>query len=170
MFKAIKAAFQSYEQYKNQVRDDYLVVVDFTLPSHKKRLYVLDIKTKTILRSHHVAHGSGSNCSNKQYACKFSNKFGSRKSSLGAMKTGTVYTWGKRFPTRKKLKLHSLEKQNNNVFGRGIIIHSSNYVTDPFIARNGRAGNSWGCLAVDPAISGSLIELVRDGCLVYCYF
>lgn len=146
-----------------------MVFVDMTLHSSKKRLFVIDLETGNVIRSHHVAHGSKSNCPyDRAMACTFSNVVGSRKSSRGAMVTGNTYQWGKRFPTRTKLKLHGLEKGlNNNVFKRAIVMHSSNYVTDSYITRNGRAGNSWGCLAVDPAISDSLIKLIKGGTLVY---
>ena len=170
MNDAIKKAFQEYRKYKN-LKDDHMVVVDFSKPSTRRRLHVVDLKTKEIIRSHHVAHGSRTNCVyDRAYPCYFSNKIGSRKSSLGAMKTGKVYTWGKRFPTKRKLKLHGLEKQNSNVFVRGIIIHSANYVTNSYIKRNKRAGNSWGCLAVDKAICDDLIDLIKNGCFVYVYF
>jgi hypothetical protein len=172
MNKAVQIALEKYKYYKNQVdRHDYLVAVDFSLPSSQKRLFVYDLKKGKVVRRHHVAHGSKSSCRNDSAkACYFSNKVGSRKSSLGAMKTGKTYTWGKRFPTAEKLKMHGLEKGiNSNVFVRAIVIHSSNYVTDSYIAQNGRAGCSWGCFAIDPAIADSLIRLVKDGCFLYAH-
>ena len=168
----MKNALKQFKKYKHLVKNqDIMVYVDMTMPSYKQRLFVVDVKTGKILRDHHVAHGSKSNCkNNKAMACFFSNVIGSRKSSRGAMVTGKVYTWGKRFPTRNKLKLHGLIKGiNDNVAKRAIVMHSSNYVTDSYIRRMGRAGNSWGCLAVDPAISDSLIDLIKDGTLVYVH-
>lgn len=171
-------AIESFKTHSKSIKNKkIMVIIDFSKPSNEKRLFVINPKTKKILRSHHVAHGSRSNCvygasagrSPKAYSCYFSNKIGSRKSCLGAMVTGKVYTWGKRYPSKLKLKLHGLEKSNSNAFVRAIVMHSSNYVTDAYIARNGRAGNSWGCPAVDPAIADSLIELIKDGVFIYCH-
>lgn len=145
-----------------------MVVVDFSEPSFRKRLYVVNLASKTVEQEHHVAHGKNSACFyDSAHACKFSNKIGSLQSSLGAMKTGKVY-YGK---NGKSLKLHGLEKGvNSNVFIRFVVIHPSNYVTDAYIRQNKKAGMSWGCLAVDPAISSSLIDLIKDGTFVYCYY
>lgn len=164
-------AIESFKAHSKSIKNKkIMVVIDFSKHSKEKRLFVINPRTKKILRSHHVAHGSRSNCVyDRAYACYFSNKIGSRKSCLGAMVTGKVYTWGKRFPTKNKLKLHGLEKSNSNAFVRAIVMHSSNYVTDAYIARNGRVGNSWGCPAVDPAIADSLIELIKDGVFIYCH-
>ena len=169
---AIEKAYLKYNVYSNKVKNaEYMVVINFKEPSYKKRLYVVNINTLKVLREHHVAHGVKSNCLfDAAKACYFSNKYGSRKSSRGAMVTGNTYTWGKRFPTRTKLKLRGLERGiNDNVFIRAIVMHSSNYVTDPYILRNRRAGNSWGCPAIDPAIADSLIELIKGGTFVYIH-
>lgn len=144
-----------------------MVVVNYREPSYKKRLYVVDTETGEIIRAHHVAHGSASTCtSNVARACYFSNVVGSRKSSLGAMKTGKIY-YGK---YGKSLKLHGLDKCNSMVYARFIVMHSSAYVTDQYILKNGYAGRSWGCLAVDTAVSSALIDLVADGTFVYAYY
>lgn len=163
MTQAIAAAKQSYSKLKGEVdRHEYMIVVNYSEPSYRKRLYVLH--NGEVVRTHHVAHGSNSACGKK--ACKFSNKFGSHQSSLGAMKTGKVY-YGK---YGKSLKLRGLEKEKNGaVYRRFIVLHSSNYVTDRYIMNKGRAGCSWGCLSVDPAISKSLIDLIKDGCFVYTH-
>jgi hypothetical protein len=161
--RAIAAAKLNYMKFKGSVdKHEYMIVVNYSEPSYRKRLYVL--KDGEVLRSHHVAHGSRSACG--KVACKFSNKFGSHKSSLGAMKTGKVY-YGK---YGKSLKLRGLDKEKNGaVYKRFIVLHSSNYVTNKYIMNKGRAGCSWGCLSVDPAISSSLIDLIKGGCFVFTY-
>lgn len=144
---------------------EYMVVVDYTQPSYKKRLFVLH--HGAVIRMHHVAHGSNSSAlHDKSMAVSFSNKVNSHKSSLGLMKTGQIY-YGRH---GKSLKLKGLEKgKNDNVFLRYIVIHPSKYVTNSYIDAHGYAGCSWGCLAVDPAISSSLIDLIKGGCPVYAY-
>lgn len=145
-------------------RPTYLIVVNFDEPSYRHRLYVF--KNGRLIETHHVSHGSRSSCTNKAFACKFSNKVGSHMSSLGAMKTGEIY-YGKH---GKSLKLIGLEKGKNNLVKlRHIVVHAADYVTDDYILRNGRAGCSWGCLAVDPAISSRLIDMIEGGCFVYIH-
>lgn len=167
MDRAINTALDEYKKYPG-LRNDYIVIVNYRDPSFKKRLYVYDLNHQIVVRLHHVAHGSKSSLeANQAFATYFSNKIGSRKSSLGAMKTGKTY-YGK---YGKSLKLHGLEPgKNNMVYARSIVLHSSRYVTDVYILEHGRAGQSWGCLAVDPSISDSLIELIKEGCFVYAYY
>lgn len=156
--KAIKKALQEYKKYSN-LRDDYIVVVNMDEPSYRKRLHVYDLKKKKVIRDHHVSHGKNSaNPYNKAMATKFSNKENSHQSSLGAMKTAETYNGKYGY----SLKLDGLEKQNSNVRRRYIVIHPADYVTDRFILSNGRAGLSWGCPATDPAISKSLIDLIKE--------
>ncbi len=146
---------------------EYLVIVDFTQPSYKKRFFVYSMVDKKIIREHHCSHGSGSAGRDPAYCDKFSNVNMSKKSSLGSMKTGGVY-YGKH---GRSLKLHGLEEGvNNNVYSRSIVIHSARYVTDNYILKNGRAGCSWGCFALDPAICNDVIDLVKGGTFLYSYY
>lgn len=149
----------------NVPRKEYIVYIDFSRPSKEKRLFLIDTNKKIILESHHVSHGVGSaDPRDKGMAVSFSNVPNSKKSSLGAMVTGKIY-YGKH---GKSLKLHGLEKGiNDNVYKRHIVIHPASYVTDSYIRRNGRAGCSWGCPAIDPAISSKFIDKIKEGCLVY---
>ena len=168
--KLLKVALKSYETHKGHVRvkkPKILGIIDMGLHSKYRRFYVIDVKTKKVLRQHHVAHGKNSDRNNDGNLDSFSNRVMSKQSAKGMCVTGNVYTWGRRFPTRNKLKLHGLDKTNSNVFRRAIVIHSSNYVTDSYIGRAGKAGRSWGCPAVDPAIADSLIDMLKNGALVY---
>lgn len=166
--KLLQMAATEFLKHESKVKHkDIMVVVDFGIHSSKKRLFVLNRKTGKVIRSHHVAHGRGSDWNNTGYVQEFSNKVMSKKSSKGSYLTGNIYTWGRRFPTRNKLKLHGLDSTNSNVFKRAIVMHSSKYVTDGTVRRLGRIGCSWGCLAVDPAIADSLIDLIQDGTFIY---
>lgn len=172
-------SYSMHDKFRKKIRKlikqayskDFFIVVDFSKHSSEKRLFVVKKSDGTILRSHHVAHGKGSDWNNTGYVQELSNENMSKKSSGGMMVTGNVYHWGKKFPNRwnpkPKLKLYGLEDTNSNVFRRAIVVHASDYVTDGYIARNGKAGRSWGCLAVDPAITESLIDLIQDGVFVY---
>lgn len=168
MIVAIGAAYLSYSQYKDKVKNNqYMLVVDFSQPSYKKRMYLVEIDTGIVVREHHVAHGAGSSDpKNIAYAVSFSNKNNSHKSSIGALITGDVY-YGKH---GKSCRLIGLEPGvNDNVYRRAIVLHPSNYVTDDYILGTGRAGCSFGCLACDPKISSSLIDMVKSGTFVYCF-
>ncbi len=167
---AITKAKQEFNKHYHNVvpRRDYIVVINFREPSYRKRLYVYSLAKNEIVRAHHCAHGvRSSSIRNRAYANKFGNRVGSRMSSLGAMKTGRIYygAYG------KSLKLHGLEKgKNHNVFKRFVVMHPSKYVSDPYIMRKGRCGQSWGCPAVDYAISSSLISMIKDGVFLYAYY
>ena len=166
--RIIKYAVREFEKYRGEMpKTDTIVVIDMTEPSYKKRFYVVSMPDGKVLRQHHVSHGVNTSCkNNRAKACYFSNTVGSLKSSKGAMKTGGVYYGSK----GKSLRLHGLEKGvNNNVFRRAIVIHKARYVTDPYILRNGRAGQSFGCPALDPAVSSAVIDEIKGGTFVYIH-
>lgn len=140
-----------------------LTIVDFTLPSNKKRLWVINPATGKVLLNLHTAQGKNSGL---KYATHFSNKPGSDTSSLGAYVTANVYD-GKH---GESMRLQGLEKGiNNNAMRRDIVVHPANYVTPSFIKAEGRAGRSWGCFAVNPKKSKELISLTKGGSVIFAY-
>lgn len=166
---AYDAALDKFIDYEKEVKNDkYMVVVNYNEPSYRKRLYLIDVENDRLVSSHHVAHGEGSsNSNNRAYAQYFSNKPNSHMTSLGAMVTGQTYIGKHGY----SLKLKGLEPGiNDNVEKRYIVIHEAVYVTDAYILRNGRAGQSFGCPAVDPAISLGLIDKIKNGCFFYAYY
>lgn len=167
MYEAVAAGLKKYNEFKHLVKNhDTMIVIDFRQHSSKKRLYV--IQNGQIMRKHHVTHGSkSSSYFDKGRADKFSNKYGSHQSSLGAMLTGEVY-YGRH---GRSLRLDGLEPGvNDNVRKRAIVIHSARYVTNRYINKKGRAGCSWGCPAVDPAISNVLIDQIKNGSFLYIHY
>jgi hypothetical protein len=168
--EATAAAHKAYEKYKSRAKitnHDFMVVINFREPSFRHRLYVINLDDLSVMRTHHTTHGvNSSNTQNRAYADKFSNRRGSHQSSLGAMVTAETY-YGRH---GYSLRLDGLEKQNSQVRGRYIVIHPAPYVTDPYILANGRAGQSHGCPAVDPAISRDLIDLIKEGTFLYAYY
>ncbi len=140
-----------------------LTIVDFTLPSNKKRLWVINPKTKQVLLNIYTAQGRNSGV---KYATHFSNTPGSKASSLGVYVTGNVYngTHG------QSERLIGLEKGiNDNVLSRDIVIHPSHYVTPSYIKKTGMAGRSWGCFAVNPEQSAQLIHLTKGSSTLFAY-
>lgn len=141
-----------------------LSIIDYALPSTEKRLWVLDLERGRVLFHELVAHGQKSG-ENEAHA--FSNDTGSHQSSLGVFRTGAVYEGGHGV----SLRLDGLEPGiNDRAAERAIVLHGAEYVSEQFAARFGRIGRSFGCPAVRPAITDSLIQVIRDGTLLFASY
>jgi L,D-transpeptidase catalytic domain len=91
---------------------------------------------------------------------------GPLQSSLGLFLTGRVYH-GKH---GLSLRLRGLDPRlNSRAEARTIVIHGADYVSERTIAALGRLGRSQGCPALDRAVAGRVIELIRDGTVLYAY-
>jgi hypothetical protein len=143
------------------------VAVNMRIESFRHRLFVVETKTKKILGAYHTSHGSKSSMPNyPEKARSFSNIVGSRQTSSGAMVTGAIYSG----IHGKSLRLEGLEPGINDCVGiRSVVIHPAKYMTPEFIRANCRAGQSWGCLALDPAISSAVIDQIQEGVFLYVY-
>ena len=140
-----------------------LSIVDFSLPSFKKRLFVLDMENGKLLFNTLVAHGRNSG---KLLATKFSNRFNSFESSLGFYMTGETYNGQKGY----SLRLMGMEQGiNNNAYDRGIVVHAAAYVNDDISNIYGRLGRSEGCPAIPLDVHRSLIETIKNGSCFFIY-
>ena len=131
-FACFSNALTGYYQLKeNGLFDkELLTVIDFSLSSNIKRLWVIDLSTNTVLFQSLVAHGRNTG---EEFATSFSNKASSFKSSLGFYLTGEIYQ-GKH---GNSLKLDGLEKGiNDKARERGVVMHAANYVSNLFIKNN----------------------------------
>lgn len=135
----------------SDLRQDYAILVDYRKHISKKRLYVINIKTKSVVFKTYVSHGYASG---KGTPKVFSNRPGSHMSSLGKMKTGEFY-FGK---NGKSVRLHGLERQNSNVYKRAIVIHPSGYMS---IKRKHNFGHSEGCLSIPPEHVSMLYRYIK---------
>lgn len=155
--------------YYNAAQDDgvenhKLTIIDYSKPSNQKRMWMIDMDKKTVELNTYVSHGVKSG---DKVAKQFSNKMESHMSSIGVMKTGTIYT-GKR---GMSLHLHGLEDDiNDNVYNRHVVIHGSNYVNDAIAKAKGKIGKSLGCPAVDYKVAKPLIQKIAGGSLVFAYY
>ena len=148
---------------KGLVRKDILTLVDFSLSSNAKRLWVIDLATNTILFHSLVAHGRNTG---EEFASAFSNANSSFKSSLGFYSTGEVYQ-GKH---GLSLRLDGLEKGvNDHARERAVVIHGADYVSESFIRNNKRLGRSQGCPALPVEITASIIQIIKDKSCLYIY-
>lgn len=158
--RALSQAVAYLKKYgSNFDNDGYLVVIDYSQHSSRKRFYLINLNSGKVER-HAVAHGSGSDTDNDGYATRFSNAEGSKATSLGFYRTLGTYSgkWG------YSLRLQGLSSTNSNAYERAIVIHGASYVSD-----SGHAGRSWGCPALDLDISASVITRIKGGALVYAW-
>lgn len=165
--KALKAALNSYawarEHGKVGSNQNTLTVVDFTLPSYTKRMWVLDLKSNKVLMKLYTTHGKGSG---ETYATRFSNRDNSLESSLGLYVTSDEY-YGRH---DKSMQINGLEKGiNNNARSRSIVIHSAYYATPEYIREHHGAGRSWGCFAVAPEVKNQLLDNIKGGSVLFTY-
>ena len=145
----------------NVKNKNIITIIDYTKPSSEKRMFVIDLKNKKLIFYTYVAHGK--NTGNK-YAKSFSNKVNSKQSSVGFFETSNSYIGTHGY----SMRLNGLEKGiNDKARERNIVIHGANYAEKKYIEKTGRLGRSWGCPAVPPELSKSLINTIKNGSLIY---
>jgi len=148
---------------KSLVKKEILTIIDFTLSSTQKRMWVLDMKNHTVLYNTLVAHGKNTG---GEFANKFSNKVNSLQSSLGFYVTGETY-FGK-----NGLSMFidgQEEKFNSNARDRYVVVHGADYATKDFVKRVGRLGRSYGCPAVPAGLTKDIIETIKDRSVLFIY-
>ena len=140
-----------------------LAIIDYTLPSREKRMWVVDIEAQKLLFEEHVAHGQKSGF---DVPTAFSDRNGSHQTSLGLYLTDATYQGGNGY----SLKLHGLSKGfNESAMHRKIVMHGAPYV-NPLAAKSmGRLGRSWGCPAVRVSIARPMIDALKEGNFIYSY-
>jgi len=140
-----------------------LTVIDYSLPSTSKRLWVIDLSRRRVLFNELVAHGANSG---DTYASAFSNRVGSRQSSLGLFRTDETY-YGRH---GRALRLSGLEPGiNDNARERAIVMHGAPYVNPVAAEGMGRLGRSWGCPAVRTAVARPMIDTLKQGQFIYAH-
>jgi hypothetical protein len=158
-------ALEGFYALKSQgkITKDILTLVDFSLSSNSKRLWVIDLSTNTILFHSLVAHGKNTG---EEFASTFSNKAESFKSSLGFYITGEVYT-GKH---GKSLRLDGQERGvNDNARNRSVVMHGADYVSESFIQSHHRLGRSQGCPAIPVEMTDEIINAIKDKSCLFIY-
>ncbi len=141
-----------------------LAVIDYSRPSTEERLWVFDLERRTLLFEELVAHGRNSG---DERSHAFSNRPGSRQTSLGLFRTRDVY----RGRHGTALRLEGLEAgTNDRALERAIVVHGARYVNPAGARRLGRLGHSWGCPAVRAEVAPRLIDTIKDGQLLFAYY
>jgi hypothetical protein len=160
---AMTAFYNAYHKGIHPVKQ-ILTVIDYSLPSTQKRLWVVDLAQEKVLFTSLCAHGkySGDN-----YTTSFSNRPGSLQTSLGLFLTENTYFGHDGY----SLKIKGLEQGFNNLAEpRTIVMHGAPYVSAQFASALGRIGRSWGCPAVEPQLAKPIIDTIKDGTLVFAYY
>ncbi len=163
---AFENAMTGYEHLQENGRiknPDVLSIIDFSLPSTKKRLFVIDLKNKLLLFNTLVSHGRNSG---KDIANAFSNKMNSFKSSLGFYITGDTYTGEHGYSLRLEGEEAGI---NDNALSRGIVMHSADYVNDKLGKLQGYIGRSLGCPAIPENVHRKVISSIRNGTCLFLY-
>lgn len=155
------AALRSQAMVKN---DSLLTIIDFSRPSSHDRFFVINLIRNSVLFKSLVSHGRNSG---DLYAHKFSNRIQSHQSALGFYLTGDPYRGGQGY----SLLLNGVDTgYNEQARIRGIVIHPAGYATHDYIEKYGRLGRSFGCPALPPSVSATIINTIKGGSVVFGYF
>jgi hypothetical protein len=154
---------QYLEQNGKLANDSILSIVDFSLPSSRKRLFVIDTKNGRLLFNTFVSHGRNSGTLK---ATSFSNKPNSYKSSLGFYITGDTYNGQHGYSLRLEGEEAGI---NDNAMNRGIVMHSARYVDEDLISSQGYIGRSQGCPAIPEELHKAIISQIRNGSCLFLY-
>ncbi len=153
--KAVTGFMNLKNQHALSDSKNIITIVDFTKPSTEKRMWIVDLKSKTLLLNTYVAHGQGSGAN---MADTFSNVAESHQSSLGFYIASETY-FGKH---GLSLKLDGQDKGINDLArARAIVVHGASYVSESFIKSTGRLGRSFGCPAVSEELNDKVIALIK---------
>lgn len=163
--QVLELALRAYRcaESRGEVSKPTLAVIDYSLPSTEKRLWILDTDTGAVLQQELVAHGRESG---ELMAERFSNEYESYQSSVGFFVGRDTYFGSHGL----SLRLAGLEPGfNDHADGRAIVMHGAWYVSEDHISRWGRLGRSLGCPAVAPEVTARVIERLRGGAALFAY-
>jgi hypothetical protein len=164
--EVLDLALRAYEcgRESGAVDGSLLTLIDYSLPSTERRLWVIDVPRRRVLFHELVAHGEGSG---GNFATTFSNRPGSRQSSLGLFRTENTYVGGHGVA----LRLEGLEPGiNDRAMQRQIVMHGADYVDLGVAQSLGRLGRSWGCPALPRPVSRRVIERIKGGNALFAYY
>lgn len=141
-----------------------LAVIDYSLPSTARRLWLFDLTQRRLVLSDWVAHGRHSG---ENFATAFSNTEGSFQSSLGLFRTAESYSGKHGY----SLRMDGLEPGvNDRARERAIVIHGASYVRPAFAQGQGRIGRSLGCPAVRPEVARMVVDKLKGGQFMFAWY
>ncbi|MBN3583698.1 murein L,D-transpeptidase catalytic domain family protein [Algoriphagus aestuarii] len=161
--EVFEIALKGWQKLNSDMKSKVITIIDFSLPSTEKRLWIIDPTNQLVLLNTVVSHGRNSG---NLMASKFSNKPESYQSSLGFYKTAETYQGKHGY----SLRLDGLEQGfNDQARNRAIVIHGADYAREEFAKTTGRLGRSLGCPALPTEISSKAIDFIKDGSLLFIY-
>lgn len=165
--EAFRFGLKGYEALQARgliANDSLLTIIDFSLPSSIDRFFVINLLNNRVIFKSLVSHGRNSG---DLYANRFSNNMQSHESALGFFITGKSYQGGQGY----SLQLQGVDTgYNDRTQVRGIVIHAASYATRNYVTRYGRLGRSFGCPALPPELSRPIINLIKDGSVLFSYY
>ncbi|AMB84617.1 hypothetical protein AWM79_04550 [Pseudomonas agarici] len=162
----LKSALSAMQCAINQGhgQSERLAVIDYSQPSTARRLWIFDLRQKTLVLRDLVAHGQKSG---ENFATQFSNRLGSYQSSLGLFRTQESYEGSHGY----SLRMDGLEPGfNDRARDRDIVIHAADYVSPLWSQREGRIGRSQGCPAVRPQVARQVVDKLKDGQFMFSWY
>lgn len=163
----LRLGLKAYAKARAEGLDDkrVLTIIDYSKPSTKRRLWVLDVLHRKVLFNTWVSHGRNSGA---LYATSFSNRPGSLKSSLGVFLTDTKpYMGGEGY----SLRIKGMEPGiNDHAYQRDVVFHGAWYAAGDVGSKYGLLGRSWGCPAVNVQTAKPLIDTIKNDTLVMAYY
>jgi len=139
---------------ENGYSTQYCFLVDMSIASGKKRFFVFDLETNSVVYAGLCAHGS---CYTQFLSHpRFSNAANCGRSSLGKYKVGEFY----RGKYGKSFRLYGLDNSNSNAYKRAIVIHGYDCVPDKEIFPMVLC-NSLGCVMVSYNFFDKLSRLIE---------
>ena len=147
---------------KKDMNTDLCILIDYSIHSGKKRMFVYNFKKDSVILSGMVSHGCGDNpwgIDGTKTSPTFSNTPESHESSLGKYKIGNrgYSSWG----INVNYKLHGLESSNSKAYERIIVLHSWDMVSHDECYPNGTP-EGWGCPAVSNQFMKELDVLLKS--------
>jgi len=143
--------------------ENVLSIIDMSLPSGRKRLFVIDVNNYKLLFVTLVAHGKNSGLDRTLY---FSNEPESNKTSVGFYTTLGTYNGAHGYSMRLAGQEIGF---NSNALERDIVVHSADYVDESIVKSQGYIGRSLGCPALSPAIYQQVISKIKNGTCLFVY-
>lgn len=143
---------------------DILTIIDYSLPSTSKRLWVVDLHRDKVLLNTVVSHGAQTGA---LYAKSFSDQPGTHKSSIGVFVTDQTYNGSHGM----SLRLKGLERGfNANAYSRAIVMHGAWYANEGINSIGRGIGRSWGCPAIPARLASSIINTIKGGSVLVAYY
>ena len=148
---------------EGKIKNELLTIVDFSLPSTEKRMWILDMTNQKVIFNTLVAHGKNTG---NEYAERFSNTVNSLQSSLGFYITGETYQGGNGY----SMFIDGMEEKfNSKARERYVVVHGAEYANPESIKNLGRLGRSYGCPALPTSVTKEIIDTIKNKSVLYIH-